>query len=121
MSPSLADLKDELLKLHPDSSLEPLSSDKIEKLQRKYRGIPADFLDFLRVVGAGNIGRCSFKIYGGFIEPSEVYDPVTADKLDGIYLVGDDFSGYCVGYDTKKKWKIGEVSSNGIFGPIHGN
>lgn len=48
-------------------------------------------------------------IYGGPISPSFVYDPVAAKEVGDIVLFGDDFQGYCVGFDPGARWRVVEV------------
>jgi hypothetical protein len=45
-------------------------------------------------------------IYSGPVEPGEIFDPQTADALDGLLFLGDDFAGWVVGFDTRRGWRL---------------
>jgi hypothetical protein len=109
------DLRQRLLNRHPESRLTPLTQPAIEKLRDKHPNVPNDLIDFLSVVGWGRIGRMGLMIYSGPIKPENVYDEETAAKLKDVRLIGDDFSGYCVAYDTGNGWLLGEVNESGEF------
>ena len=111
-------LRFQLLALHPRSRLNPVPPRQIAIIRKKYAGIPEDYLKFLSIVGEGTIGDGRFKIYGGPIQPDEIYDADTAASLAGVVLVGDNFGGWCVGYDSENDWVFGGVDSSGKFGPI---
>ncbi len=55
------------------------------------------------------IGDGHYMIYSGLIAPEDVFDAGVAEKLDGILLFGDDFSGFCGGFVTNKNWDLIEV------------
>ena len=109
------DLKQRLMSRRPESRLTPLTQPEIKKIRDEHPSVPNDLLDFLAVVGWGRIGRMSLSIYGGLVKPENIYDAKTAAKLKSVLLIGDDFSGYCVGYDTGKAWLLGEVNDSGRF------
>lgn len=63
--------------------------------------MPEQFFDFLRHVGCGAIGvpsRYNFAIYGGLVEPYDIYSEEDAAELSGIMLFGDDCAGWCAGF-----------------------
>ncbi len=76
--------------------------------------LPRDWLDFLVEVGAGTVGPVpgAFKIYPGLVEADDIYDDVTA-ALSDLLLFGDDFQGYCVGFERSEDWRVVEVSPIG--------
>jgi hypothetical protein len=50
----------------------------------------------------------------------EWLEPWWSAAEQDVLLIGDDFSGYCVGYDTGSNWAFGGVDSNGEFGELSG-
>jgi hypothetical protein len=120
MAASILQMKARLLKVRPASRLETLSTAEIDRIRSSFPGIPEDYLEFLGVVGYGRIGLSDFMVYSGPVHPDEIYDPPTAESLGGIVLVGDNFSGDCVGYDTKSDWGIGEIDSSNEFQALYG-
>lgn len=88
--------------------LTPLRPDVLGRLQRQYPDAPPGYLDFLTHVGFGAIGDDSFMLYGGLLEPSELYGQ-TPPALQAVRLLGDDFAGYACGFDTANGWRIVEI------------
>jgi hypothetical protein len=72
-----------------------------------YPSIPLDFLSFLSEIGAGEIGRANFVLYGGFMESRDVYGETPAG-LEHVLLFGDDMQGFCCGFDTRD-WTVYEI------------
>jgi hypothetical protein len=112
-------IRDALRARYPESRLKPLSPSEIAGLKACYPGFPEHLDLFFREVGCGCIGDSRFMIYP-LLEPAEVYDPQTAGSLPGIRLVGDDFAGWCVGYDTNAGWQFGGIGGNGQFSRVPG-
>lgn len=112
------DLKLRLIERFPDSKLQLATASSVASLEALYPDIPDDYVRFLLEVGYGSIGQCRFMIYSGPVKPRDIYDEETAESLKGLLLIGDDFSGYCVGYATESGWTIGEVNQNGVFRPL---
>ena len=75
--------------------------------------LPTDYLAYLRSVGWGE-AKSGRMIYSGPISPQEVYGE--SIELPGIVLLGDDFAGYCFGYDLVGG-TYGEVSPTGGWQP----
>ena len=90
-----------------------LTHHTIGELKQKYPFLPNDYLDYMLTVGWGesDSGRV---IYEGPIDSAEVYGP--RDDLSSIILLGDDFQGYCFGYDSDAKC-YGEVGDDGTWEP----
>jgi len=88
-----AELRRYLLANYPDSRLELLTDDKRKTLLARHPELPSDYIQFLSEVGWGTIGNGRYSIYSAPIEPSFIFDPVTAKSLDKVVLVGDDFAG----------------------------
>lgn len=71
-------------------------------------GLPSFYKAFLQHIGAGSI-RGSFQVYGGLVNPDEIYDAEKAKALQGLLLFGDDYQGYCVALDPSRRWKVVEI------------
>ena len=93
------------------ASLERVPAAAARRMRKEHPGIPEDYLAFLQTVGFGSIGDRSFMIYGGPISPPFVYDPATAEAVEGVLLFGDDFQGSCVGFDARRR--VVEVDPRG--------
>lgn len=113
-----ADLKRALLERHPESRLTPLPREKVDALRARHPGVPEDYVQFLTEIGHGRVGAPRLSVYSGPIEPRDIYDPPTAEALAGVWLVGDDFTGFCVGYDTRSGWRLCGVDDDGTFDPM---
>lgn len=90
-----------LLKRLPDSRLTPMSEPP------KHPGLPEHLVCLFSELGTGTIGRGRYAIHD-LMSPAEVYDEKTAASLEGILIVGDDFSGNCEAYDTSQGWTFGQ-------------
>lgn len=81
----------------------------LDTLTDTWPDLPADYLAYMREVGAGpaDNGRM---IYGGPVLPVEIYgeDIVPA----GLVLLGDDLAGYCLAYDFASS-RYDEVTPDG--------
>jgi hypothetical protein len=53
-------------------------------------------------------------IYDGPMNPNEIYG--LRDEHSGILLLGDDYQGYCFGYNTDTEC-YGEISDDGQWEP----
>lgn len=89
------------------SLLQPCDEATLERIRRSQPDVPKDYLEFLREVGAGEIGKSQYNVYTGLIDPAEVYGE-TPPGLQNIALFGDDMQGFCAGFDTVN-WKVVEV------------
>jgi hypothetical protein len=70
---------------------------EIQQACEDFPGVPCEYLDFLRNVGSGTIGKSRFQIYGYPMLGSELFD--FCFVCDETHLfVGDDFRGKYVGY-----------------------
>jgi len=90
-----------------------LTFDAITELRRQYPNLRDDYFVFLSTVGWGETVAGPM-IYEGPVEPDEIYGP--RDELAGIVLLGDDFQGYCFGYNAESDC-YGEVSDDGSWEP----
>ncbi|HEX8916540.1 MAG TPA: hypothetical protein VF796_29585 [Humisphaera sp.] len=115
-----AQLKHRLLERYPKSRFTPLPGDKADALRARYPGVPEDYVQFLTEIGYGRIGGGRLSVYSGPVEADDIYDEQTAAALAGVLLVGDDFTGYCVGYATGLGWVWGGVDDACTFSPMEG-
>lgn len=88
-----AELRIYLLKNYPSSRLELLTKEKGDALLVRHPKLPEDYVKFLYEVGWGTIGDGQYSVYSAPAEPSFIYDPVTAESLGDLVLIGDDFAG----------------------------
>ncbi|WP_010243295.1 hypothetical protein [Acetivibrio cellulolyticus] len=92
------------------SSFEKISTEDIEREIKENPGVPIDYIDFLQEIGFGDIGNDAyFMFYSGLIPAKDIYGEENIDELRNILLLGDDFSGYCVGFMTSEDWALVEV------------
>ncbi len=94
--------------LVPDD-LTKLSPQQISKLRRDYPLLPEDYFDYMKSVGWGatESGRM---VYEGPVPAAEIYG--ARSTLCAIVLPGDDYQGYCFGFNLKSG-RYGEVSDAG--------
>ncbi len=83
----------------------------IDALTTTWPDLPADYLAYLRKVGAGPTANGRM-IYGGPIPSHEIYGEDVDPK--GLVLLGDDLAGYCLGYDFAAAC-YGEVTPDGSW------
>ena len=91
------------------SQLTRLNQSEVAFFKETYPHCPDDYLDYLHEIGWGMIGDGSYMIYEGLLTSDEIYDPLTANDLSHILFFGDDFQGYCAGFDTRAAWQVVEV------------
>ncbi|WP_046173469.1 hypothetical protein [Domibacillus indicus] len=82
---------------------------RLKKPPGKRPGMPQDYLDFLEEVGYGSVGDGCFMFYGGLLEAEELFDTEENPELDGVLLLGDNFSGDAVGFLAEGEWPLVEV------------
>lgn len=89
--------------------LTPIGSEDALNQAAVFGAVPKDYLDFIAQVGFGELGDSCFMLYGGPMEPEEVFG--TDGRLPpGLLLLGDDFNGFHVAFDTKD-WSVVEIDS----------
>jgi hypothetical protein len=91
------------------ASLEPCDKETLERTRKLRPDVPRDYLEFLGVIGAGQIGDGRYVLYTGLVEPAGVFGGVPAELAD-ILLFGDDMQGFCAGFDVNT-WKVVEIDS----------
>jgi hypothetical protein len=109
-------IRDAIRERFPESRLEPLTDKQLAAVKRRHPKVPAQVLNFFKVVGCGSIGPSRYMVYG-LIDAVQIFGKGSAAGLDGIVLIGDDFSGRHEAYDTKNKWRFGMVGGSGQFQP----
>jgi hypothetical protein len=112
----LSRIRDVIRERFPESRLKPLTDKKLAAVKRRHPKVPAQVLDFFKEVGCGSIGSSRYMIYD-LIDAVDIFGKSSAEDLDGIVLIGDDFSGHHEAYDTKNKWRFGKVGGGGQFQP----
>lgn len=106
------DLLYQLIRKNLRSSFEKHPEKEFESQINKYNDVPADYVDFIREIGYGEIGEDYFMLYNSLISPSDIYAPDKANKLRHILFLGDDFSGRCIGFEKSGMWELVEVDEN---------
>lgn len=81
---------------------------RLATMRHRFPGIPDDYVQFLSEVGSGDIGPGDFMLYDGLVEPRSIYGTV-GKELNHLHLFGDDFQGFCFGFDPGDKWAVVEV------------
>lgn len=90
---TLNELRKYLVDQYPESTLQLMTEERKAALLVEYPKLPRDYVQFLCEVGFGTIGHGRYSVYGAPVEPSFVFDQVTADGLRDVVLIGDDFAG----------------------------
>src|SRR5262245_30923669 len=88
----------------------PMREAEVAALAKKYPQIPADYVDYLREVGWGPIGNSTYVIYQTLMNADAIYDDEPAKELSHILFFGDNFAGYCGGFDTRRGCAVVEIN-----------
>lgn len=99
---NINEFKQKVHKELPNSNLTVSTENELQKLKSIFGGLPDEYLSFLKIIGYGSFNNCAFSIYGGPLEPDEIFDPETASELTHYIFIGDDFSGWMLAYDTSQ-------------------
>lgn len=78
-------------------SLTPLSDQQRSRNFDAGFDPPDDYVRFLSTIGWGSLGASSFMLYGGLVDPIEIYGD-RPDLPRDMRLFGDDFAGNNVGF-----------------------
>jgi len=95
--------------LAPASRLTPLQEAEVVSLKVRYPQLPADYVDYMQQIGWGGIGNSFYMIYSGLMEADEIYGAEVSKDLSNTIFFGDDFSGYCAGFDTGRGFAVVEI------------
>ena len=98
-------LRATLQRVFPNARLQPATEAELAAIRQQFPGIPEHYLAFLRCIGWGAVGD-NFMIYSGPVEPEEIFDAATAEKLADLVLVGDNFSGGVLGFDQNQNGRL---------------
>jgi hypothetical protein len=101
-------------RVFPASDFTPVPGPELASIREQYPGVPEHYLAFLRHVGYGSLGD-NFMVYSGPVEPDEIFDASTVAELTGIVLIGDNFAGDVIGFDTRDGWRL--VRSDIAYSP----
>ena len=88
------------------------TSNELDALREKYLGVPQDYLDYLREVGAGAFRECQFTVYGSLGTPDEILGesvPQLDDPSLHILCFGDNVSGDLSGFIPAEDWAVVEL------------
>jgi hypothetical protein len=102
------------------SRLYPVEEKVLVSLRAEFPTIPQAYLDLLREFGSGTFGEMGYRVYGGLVDPDEIYDPETAEKLKSLMLFGDDYASDTDAFDLANDWEVvhvlpyGEVMRTGL-------
>lgn len=91
----------------------PMDPDRVAKLRSAHPRLPSAYLDLLGELGFGNYGG-AFSIYSGLSSPEDVYGKPVPDNLKMLLLFGDDFQGFCYGFDPQNDYALVEVAPTTI-------
>lgn len=103
---------DDLLALKRDklmlSRMKPLGPSELKALVATSVALPTDYVAFISEIGYGEIGNAQYMIYGGLMEPDEIYG-TTSPEVSNILLFGDDFQGFNAGFKIDDGWRVVEI------------
>jgi hypothetical protein len=88
--------------------LTPVTGSAMAKLRADHPELPNDYEEFLREVGAGEVGSASFMLYDGLVAARSIHGD---SGVEHVWLFGDDFQGFTFGFDPRQGWKVVEVDS----------
>ena len=92
------------------SKLTLVAASQIDLIRSRYHWLPDDYLEFLRDVGAGEIGDSSFMIYDSPVPGESIFGNTA---VPGVLAVGDDFQGYVFGYSRATGTNVVEIDPSG--------
>jgi hypothetical protein len=107
-SDNVMDFADIKLRFTALAEMTPALSNEIARIAAKYPWLPESYLEFLEIVGHGEVKNGN-TFYGGVLRPEEIYGE-EADDLDGIWIFSDDSQGYCYGFDLSNDCAIVEIN-----------
>ncbi len=79
-----------------------LSEHELHDIRRIYPNIPNDFINYLKEIGAGNIGKSQFKITNTLYDFSDIGLDEIYNIPKNIKFFGDNFSGDFAGFDVSQ-------------------
>jgi hypothetical protein len=102
------------MKVHPSAAralagLTPVSDAALRAIASEHSGIPGPYLQFLREVGYGTIGREYFMLYSGVVDPIQIWGEAPSPSHGSLWLFGDDYCGICVAFSESRSWSVVEI------------
>ena len=91
------------------ATVTPIPKGECDSIRDQHAGIPDDYLSFLTEIGWGELE--TLQLFSGPVPASEIYG--SKDQLSHVILIGDDYQGYCFGYETVPVFALVEVSPSG--------
>lgn len=118
MAENFESLTASIRRVFPGSQIEPATEERLAAIRREFPDAPAHYTEFLRCVGWGSLGGGNFMIYSGLIGPADIFDEATAAELVGVAFLGDDYSGWVVGFDIRAGWRLVGVDNGSAPEPL---
>lgn len=88
----------------------PLNQEEVEALRTKVPELRNDYLRYMAEMGWGE-APSGHMVYDAPIHASDIFLS-HSDNLSDVVLLGDDFQGYCIGFD-RQQLNYGEISDFG--------
>src|SRR5262249_28220830 len=101
---------DAIRRVFPTARLTPVGDAEVAAIRSQFPDVPEHYLNFLRHVGWGKLGD-NFMLYDGLVQANEIFGSRASADLAGILLLGDNFAGWMVGFDTRNRWRLVGVDS----------
>lgn len=89
--------------------LSPISAERLSALETQFGTMPADYVAFLREIGAGPFGNDQYMLYDGLLTPDEIFSEIPAE-VSGLLLFGDDMQGTLQALDPQSR-SVVEIDS----------
>ena len=93
------------------SKMTVVASSRVDAIRSRYPWLPDEYLEFLRDVGAGEIGESSLMVYDSPVPAETIFGH---DTIPGVLAIGDDFQGYVFGYSPSAGGSIVEIEPGGF-------
>ncbi len=93
------------------SKLTVVAPSRVDAIRSRYPWLPDEYLEFLRDIGAGEIGESSLMLYESPVPAKTIFGH---DAIPGVLAIGDDFQGYVYGYSPSADSSIVEIEPDGF-------
>lgn len=104
-------LAEAIRRVFPASRFDPATEERINRIRHEHPDVPNHYLEFLQRIGWGSLGDSNFMIYSGPITPEFMFGDEFGVEMEDVLIVGEDFSGWAVGFDTGIGWRLVGVDS----------
>lgn len=92
-----------------------LRSFETDAIRDEHPGIPEEYLAYLKEIGWGPFRECQYMVYGGLMDPEDIFDKETIAQFGKrVLLFGDNFSGDPAGFLPDESWKVVELWHDSI-------